>query len=102
MDIVQTAPVVIYRIHVSTELPAIRGINRMKKVRTGIIRMLDYQHFKHNPKLKHLIEETVEEYRALPLSDDAVHVYAAGDIEIAQNSEKEELTVPLSVKNTEV
>jgi hypothetical protein len=74
----------------------------MKRVRTGLIRLLDYQHFKHNPKLKHLIEETVKEYTALPLSDDAVNIYAAGDIETAQNPEKEELTAPLSVKNTDV
>ena len=74
----------------------------MKRVRTGLIRLLDYQHFKHNPKLKQLIEETVEEYKALPLADDAIDIYAAGDIVIAQNPEKEELTTSPLVKKTEV
>ena len=65
----------------------------MKKLRTGLIRLLDYQHYEHNTKLHQLIEETVEEYEeqsALP--EDALELYAAGDPDAMRKSDKEEIS----------
>ena len=63
----------------------------MKKAKNGLIRLMDYQHFKHNIRLKQLIEETVEEYQSYyPLPDDAMDISAAG--EIIKTADKEDVT----------
>jgi len=68
----------------------------MKKARNGLIRLMDYQHYKHNDKLKHLIDETVEEYQShYPLPDDAIDISAAGEIDVIKTSDKEDVTVPI-------
>ena len=65
----------------------------MKKAKNGLIRLMDYQHFKHNIRLKQLIEETVEEYQSYyPLPDDAMDISAAGEIDVIKTADKEDVT----------
>lgn len=65
----------------------------LKKLRTGLIRLLDFQRYEHSARLWKLIEETVEEYEeqsALP--DDALELYAAGDPDAMRKSDKEDIS----------